>query len=322
VQREIDLATCPAASTSDRLPTPDVVTGHGARPTGNVDLREQLVNDCLVGTFGAVQWPLERITQVHGILLDIDPGLLRPRNGLFEPGENPRDFFDRVRPVLDRHPLVSRAEVRISGTGLHAIIWLEPPVELRTAAEQQRWAGAVRAVQSTLPVDPRQPGITAVTRPVGSVNGKNGALVEQLREGRPVSGSEVEAYLGEVAKAPFSQVVAVLLGGDRVSPCPFCLKEGSRLDCLDWVGRCYRRCDKITRAQFFDLIYANPRGSTLEAVGVSPFSDVTHEAVQLATTSTQPGHERSSEDSLEAEGEHSKPLVAGTVAVQESQLQD
>jgi hypothetical protein len=322
MQHEIDVTPCPSALTNDRLTLPGVVAGQVDRSANNIDFREQLVNDRLVGTFGAVQLPLQRITQVHGIMLDLDPQLLLPGNGLFEPGEKPCDFFARVQPVLDRHPLASKAEVRVSGTGLHVIVRLSPPVELHTAADQHRWAGAIRAVQSTLPADPRQPGITAVTRPVGSVNSKNDVVVEQLRAGRSVSISEVEDYLAEVAKAPFRQVACVLFGRDRVSPCPFCRKERSRLDCLDWFGKCYQRCGKITLAQVFNLIYADPETSTPDAAGVPASSAISNGAVQSRTSPTQTGQERSPEDYPEAERTQGKLLVAARVDVPEAQLRD
>jgi hypothetical protein len=205
-----------------------------------------LVNDRLKGTFTEVQLPLERITQVHGIMLDFDPGLLRPADGLFDPAADPRDFLTKIRPVLDRHPLVSKAEVRASGTGLHVIVPINPAIELHTATDQLRWAGAVKAVQRTLPVDPRQPGITALTRPIGSTNSKNGVVVELLRTSQAVTAEEVEAYLADLVKSPFRVVAGVLLGGERIVPCPVWRKDGSRLDVLERGGKCYRRCGRIT----------------------------------------------------------------------------
>jgi hypothetical protein len=54
--------------------------------------------------------------------------------------------------VLDRHPLGRFAEVRVSGTGLHIIVWLQPAKELRSAAEQRFCDTIVKVVQRTLPV--------------------------------------------------------------------------------------------------------------------------------------------------------------------------
>ena len=55
------------------------------------------------------------------------------------------------------------AEVRASGTGLHLVLWLKPPLELHSTAEQEYWDHVVRAIQRTVPVDPNMPGITALT---------------------------------------------------------------------------------------------------------------------------------------------------------------
>ena len=221
----------------------------------NQDAREQLVNDRKVGTFGQVQLPLERITKLHGIVLDLDPGLYIPGNPFFPPADDPEAFFRNIESVLDHHPLAGVAEVRMTGTGLHVIIPLDPPVELKDAGAQRRWDALVRTLQCTLPVDPNAPGITALTRPVGSVNSKNGATVRVLRPGQPVAARAVEEFVARVDKARFKEVAVVLLGRSRVSPCPVCQREGSRLDVLDRAGMCYT-CGKITLDQLLDRIYA------------------------------------------------------------------
>jgi hypothetical protein len=156
-----DTNDLPAGASEARAADP---SDHRSLTAHRFDLREQLENDRATGTFGEVQLPLVRITRVHGVLWDLDPKLLRPGNGIFEPDTDPRIFFDNIRNVLNRHPLARRAEVRVSGTGLHLIVGLDPPLDLHTASEQRHWEGAVMAVQRTLPVDPRQPGITAVSR--------------------------------------------------------------------------------------------------------------------------------------------------------------
>ncbi len=284
LERGKHCAPLPPAALPHGQPLPaEKDSGPNPATSDLVDQRESLANDRRQGTFAEVQLPVERITRLHGIMLDLDPGLLRPDNGIFEPAVDPRDFFLRVQPMLNRHPLASRAEVRVSGTGLHAIIRLDPAVELHTPADQRRWAGAVQAVQRTLPVDPRQPGITALTRPIGSINGKTGPVVEQLREGRPMNSAEVEKYLADIAKAPFLQVAGVLLGQSRVSPCPVCGKKGSRLDCLERIGRCYRGCGRINLAQLFDHVYADSKVTAPDPGGIAPSDEVPVEAVPSPT---------------------------------------
>jgi hypothetical protein len=228
----------------------------GSGHLANQDLREQLVNGRGQGTFAEVQLPLERVTTLHGILLDLDPKLYRPGNPYFPPADDPRKFFENIAPVLDRHPLACSAQVRMTGTGLHALVLLEPPVELHSEAEQNKWASYVRVVQGTLPTDTNAPGITAVTRPVGSTNSKNGAVVEVLREGRPVTPEAVEEFVKRVCEVPFKEVAEVLCGGASVTPCPVCKANGSRLDALDQVGMCYGRCGKVSLEKVLDCVYA------------------------------------------------------------------
>src|SRR5262245_40167356 len=128
------------------------------------DIREALYNEQGQGPAAIIQVPRERITILHGILLDLDPGLLRPGHPYSPPAAAPRAFHAGLKPVLARHALARHAEVRATGTGLHLIVWLEPAVELHSDAEQRRWAALVEAVQCSLPADPQCPGITALTR--------------------------------------------------------------------------------------------------------------------------------------------------------------
>src|SRR5262249_30670832 len=161
------------------------------------------------------------------------------------PADDPRCFHELIRPVLRRHSLARRAEVRISGTGLHAIIRLHPHVELVSAADQRLWATVVRAVQCSVPIDPNGPGITALTRPPGSINAKNGGIVEVLEPGEPVDPASVLEFVEGLARTPFRTVAMCLLGSEHVRPCPVCRRDGTHLDVLDRAGRCYGRCGNV-----------------------------------------------------------------------------
>src|SRR5262245_3927597 len=96
----------------------------GKGPGDLIDMRETLWNECETGATGLIQVPTERITGLRGILLDQDPAKLIAENPWFPPADNPLQFHANVRPVLARHPVACRAEVRLSGTGLHAILRL------------------------------------------------------------------------------------------------------------------------------------------------------------------------------------------------------
>jgi hypothetical protein len=227
----------------------------GDAAEGKLDLRQQLYNEQLVGPAAMIQLPAAAITSVHGILLDFDPKLIRPDNLLFPFAEDPREFFHGIQPVLARHPLTRQAEVLNTGTGIHAIPRFHPAVELRSAAEQRRFATLVRAVQCSLPADPRAPGVTGLTRAVGSINSKNGATVEVLRAGEPIDPEAVEAFVRGLLEAPFRTIATILLGDDRVLPCPVCRGEGSRLDVLERCGKCYARCGDVNLTMLLDCIF-------------------------------------------------------------------
>jgi hypothetical protein len=222
--------------------------------TNSNDVREALFNEQATGPAGSIQLPQERITSLHGVFFDLDPKLMVPGNRLFPPSNDPRAFYQGIKPVLDRHALARHAEVRASGTGLHLIVWLQPAVQLHSAAEQQRWDGIIQAVQCSLPSDPQSPGITGLTRPEGVVNTKNGATVEVLQVGTPVAPKAVEEFAARLIAAPFREIAQVLLGADRVSPCPVCAGEGTRLDVLDRVGMCYGGCGKVSIEHLYDTV--------------------------------------------------------------------
>jgi len=227
----------------------------GDAPGDRIDVREQLFNEGLTGPVWKIQLPAAAVTRVHGILFDFDPKLIRPDNTVFPFAKDPHRFFEGVEPVLTRHPLTRQAEVRVTGTGIHVIPRIEPAVELSSAAEQHRFATIVRSVQCSLPTDPNAPGITALTRAVGSINAKNGATVEVIRPGVPIDQGDVEDFLQQLLKTPFKTVATVLLGNDRVQPCPVCRGEGTRLDVLDGNGKCYSHCGIVTLAMLFDCIF-------------------------------------------------------------------
>jgi hypothetical protein len=254
-----------------------LLTGRAVGKTpaaGPVDEREGLFNDAPVGSAAAIQIPAERITKLHGYVVDLDPQLLVPGNTVFPPADDPRRFHDLIRPVLDRHPLARHAEVRNSGTGLHLIARFEPAVELRSAGEQRRWAALVRACQCSLPSDPNAPGITALTRSVGSINAKNGAAVEVLRPAEPIDPARVAEFVAELADAPFKTVAMIWLGSDQAAPCPVCRAPESRLGVLDRVGQCYR-CGKVSLEALFDAVLVPDRQDEPGVAEGAPPAEVT-----------------------------------------------
>ena len=219
------------------------------------DIREQLFNEGLIGPISHIQVSTERIARLRGILFDIDPGILRP--GTLLPGlsRDPVELYERtVKGWLERDTTLSNCEVRMSGTGLHLILWFNEPVELRTDGELDRWSAIVQVVQASLPIDPDQPGITACTRALGSINSKNGAEVVQLAVGKPVSQEQVLQLHEQMCTAPFLTVMGIVTGNVEISPCPICGRAGKTLQALSQYGSCYGSCGRVQLEQLYDRL--------------------------------------------------------------------
>ena len=243
----------------------------GNVPDDLIDLREQLVNQREIGPYQAVQLIAEQVTRLHAFFFDLDLHLIRP--GPLVPGleAGPAAFYEQTsRHWLARHPVLADAEVRNSGGGLHIIPWLAEPVAFATDGQRRRWDGIVRAVQAVLPVDPHQPGITGLTRALGSTNSKHDAVVERLKEGKPVPVDRVEHLFEQMSRSPFRTVMLVLLGAERIRPCPVCEQAGTTLSAGDLVGFCYGSCGKVKLAQLYDLFLAPRPANSKEAVKDDP----------------------------------------------------
>ena len=204
-------------------------------------------NDRRVGPLREVQLPTECITSLHGILFDFDPKICRPtipRSPRRRPGGIPRQHS---APVLERHPLARHAEVRVSGTGLHLILWLSPAAEMRSAGDQAFWAAVVKA-GSGHAAD--RPGHARHHRPHPPASGpptpRTVPRSTRLKAGEPVNPQDVLAFLRESDSAPFREVAVPMLGGERLSPCPVCGVEDTRLDVRDRSGMCYGGCGQVT----------------------------------------------------------------------------
>ncbi len=218
------------------------------------DLRESLANDGRVGPIRAVQLALAEIVAVRGIGYDLDRKSYRVSPLTPVVPSDPVEFYEQVaRDWLARDPVLAKAEVRMTGTGLHAILRPGPPIELRDAAHRDELAAIVQLVQAALPVDPGQPGITMTTRAVGSANPKNGRTVGVLATGEPVTEAEIQDLAGRMRRSPFRTVLTILAGAEREKPCPICGK-GSLVG-LDRAGKCYG-CRSVGLADLYDIVYA------------------------------------------------------------------
>lgn len=243
-------------------PVPDSTTDDA-----RIDLREQLYNNGDCGPIADVQFSKERITKLRGILLDVDPKLFRKSSAIPQIPDNPEEFYRLVLLLwLSRHPVLTKAEVRCSGTGIHVILWFADPPEFNSDEERRRWEGIVLIVQRVLPADSDQPGITAVTRPIGSINSKNGAKVVQLAAPTTISSEEIISLADQMRGSPFRTLTQIVFDTDRITPCPKCGQPGTHLASHNWNGTCYGSCGKVTLTDLYDLLLV-PRGTEAETGG-------------------------------------------------------
>ena len=225
------------------------------RTDENVDYREALFNSGETGPIQSIQVSTNRITTLRGILFDIDPKHYRAGKLLENVPLDPREFYQQILwPWLSHHPLLSQAEVRCSGTGLHVLLWFEEPVQFREPRDREEWDLIIKVVQAVLPVDPDQPALTAVTRPVGSINGKDGSRVSTLKQGEPVTAQAVQELSAAMFQAPFATVLQTLTGETSVSPCPVCGQQDTQLSCLGPAGKCYSSCGQVSLSALYDLV--------------------------------------------------------------------
>jgi len=226
--------------------------------TNKVDLREQLFNSGAVGLITEVSFPEANVTQLNAIMTDIDPKMFNDQIADEATKADPQRFYEYVvRPMLERHPVLAKAQVRASGSGLHVLLHMNPPVVFRSESERSMWSSIVKVIQRILPSDPNAPGITILTRPLGSINSKTGRVVKLLAPGEPVAPDEVMALFNTVREAPVGTIQRIMLGDERISPCPICQKEGSSLSAMDRGARCYG-CGKVSLSQVYDVFLQPP----------------------------------------------------------------
>ena len=227
----------------------------------NDDIRESLCNMREVGPAKIIQISVAEVGVLHGLMIDLD--LKHFSQPLLEQGKpaTPESLFESVvKELLDRDGVFSQAEVRMSGGGLHVIIWFTKPVEFEDDTKRAKWRQIVKLVQRALPSDPHQPDIAGLTRPIGEWNSQAGRPVVQLRPGQPVSADAVEQLAHQLAGAPFESVSRLLFGSDRISPCPLCAADKSELVAGKHCGHCYH-CGKKNLSQLFRVMLGSTTGA-------------------------------------------------------------
>jgi hypothetical protein len=204
------------------------------------DQRESLVNDRRRGTKYEITPKVEEVTAIHGFMNDLDCKMLDPAVVGEECVESAAALYEQhVRIWLDRDPVLSKAEVRDSGHGLHVILWLDQPI-IVAEGKARSWDAVARGICKSLPGDPNLNGIIALTRPVGAMNTKYDPPreVRLLRSGEPVTRAEVLDLNRRLSDRPAHLWMRLFFGGERVDPCPLCNEESLGI-AGDWKCRCY-----------------------------------------------------------------------------------
>jgi len=239
--------------------------GSRAAKPGASDQREALFNAGATGTFKEIMVQAHEVTRLPAILIDLDIECLRIGKVITEAPADGHDLYEKyVRGWLDNHPVLRKCEVLFTGRGLHCVLRFDKPVEIKSDRRRGLWNITIKAVQRSLPSDPEAPSLLAMTRPVGSINSKNGRRVELLRAGEPVTELEVLQFAEDLTRSGFATFTQILFGSSNVSPCPICRKSDSTLygiapkyrttdPQITSRGSCYH-CGKVTLVSLIDLV--------------------------------------------------------------------
>lgn len=226
--------------------------------TADNDERESLVNDRRRGTKYEITPKVEEVASIHAFMNDLDCKMLDPAVVGEACVESAAALYEQhVRLWLDRDPVLSKAEVRDTGGGLHLILWLEEPIVI-AAGEARQWNNIARGICNALPGDPNLNGIIALTRPIGAMNTKYDPprQVRPLRPGEPVTRAEIIDLSRRVAEQPARVWMRIFFGGERVDPCPLCGGEDTSLGVAGyWQCRCYQ-CGRIDAASLVYRFYS------------------------------------------------------------------
>jgi hypothetical protein len=223
--------------------------GRGS-PPGHDDIREATFNGRESGPAFSIARPVDQVSAIHGFMIDLDCGILDPAVVGQECVESADILYERhVHGWLDRDAVLSKAEVRNTGHGLHILLWLDEPI-ICNGDEAKHWDKIARGLRVVLPGDPNLNGIIAMTRPVGAQNNKDepSRTVTQIRAGEPVSREEILDIHERIATAPARLWMRVFHGGERQSPCPLCGDEKNSLGVAgNWQVQCYG-CGRVHAA--------------------------------------------------------------------------
>jgi hypothetical protein len=237
---------------------------------GEDDIREALFNGAECGPANKIAIPRDEVAAINGLLIDVDNKLLDPEVIGRESADSPDVLYEaHVRHWLDRDRLLSLAEVRNTGGGLHVILRPNEPL-LCKPDQQQLWDDIAKGIRLALPGDPKVLGINSMTRCIGELNRKYDPPreVRMLRKGSPVSRNDVLDLVDRLEKNAAAVWMNMFFGGERTSPCPLCLGDGTSLGIAGGhTVRCYH-CGNQPASKLLMRFYAD--------AFVSPNKEVAH----------------------------------------------
>jgi hypothetical protein len=223
-----------------------------------VDLQKQFFDGKKVGKFSEVSTSWGSIRQLHGIVMSLNPSQYRKGPFLDSQPKDPTTFFnDIVQPWISRHPTLAKAEVRNNGWGCNVILRFDKPVTLNDEQEHEAWENLIYVLQGSLPAEPMQPLFGPLVRAIGSVESESGRKVIRLAPGEPVSQDEAFKLYHDMCDRPFSTVMHIISGRDRIKPCPACKTKDSVLVAKDHHGVCSGTCGKMMLSQLYDLVFVH-----------------------------------------------------------------
>lgn len=127
---------CQTLALIGELPTLDECETISVPARDVADMWEQLFDDGHMGRLRSVRRPESDVFQLRGFLFVLYPELLMSPSpfGLI-PSDLDAFYRDIIAPILGRHPLLAKAEVRNCGDELHVILWFDEDLPL--ACEDQ-----------------------------------------------------------------------------------------------------------------------------------------------------------------------------------------
>jgi hypothetical protein len=118
-------------------------------PPGHDDIREATFNGRESGPAFSIARPVDQVSAIHGFMIDLDRGILDPAVVGQECVESADILYERhVQGWLDRDAVLTKAEVRNTGHGLHVLLWLADPI-ICNGDEAKHWDKFARGLRVT-----------------------------------------------------------------------------------------------------------------------------------------------------------------------------